>query len=345
MDVACTIWMFVDAKRRNKPDAVKWLVLGIFFGVFPLIAYLVQRKKEMVSGPASVQTKPPRTPEQERVLVLRLLYWTLTFFAAGTGVFWNIAQIEFDQYLAISATMQALILYLPGMLIFAFIPVSVVIGKAMQGKNAALLGVVVYGGCIPAILFSWYFVVPAIFMFVMQIAASIVGVNVLVGIWSITTVKGVAEKSACYYLFTIGLGGATGYACFLLFMYFIDIHPGPLPYFWSSVAFAIIFPVWAVTFVLTLIARNHVKPTFASNPSQPSVSTITDTRLAVTREAKLSGQEEDVQAELKTLEKSLAHVGDLLDSKKIDADQYMSLYETYQARIEVARQKLAKKEV
>jgi hypothetical protein len=45
------VWMYRDAQRRNNPQAVLWLILGIVFNLAALLIYLAVRKNQQLPPP------------------------------------------------------------------------------------------------------------------------------------------------------------------------------------------------------------------------------------------------------------------------------------------------------
>jgi hypothetical protein len=50
------LWMYRDAQKRNDPNAVVWLIIGILFNIVGIIIYIVVRKNQNAGPP------PPPTP-------------------------------------------------------------------------------------------------------------------------------------------------------------------------------------------------------------------------------------------------------------------------------------------
>lgn len=62
-----TIWMIIDAARRDFDQKVMWILLMVFLGVIPAIAYYFMIKRKNVTGPghkpaSTPPTNPPATP-------------------------------------------------------------------------------------------------------------------------------------------------------------------------------------------------------------------------------------------------------------------------------------------
>jgi hypothetical protein len=57
--IGVTVWIAMDARKRNDPNWILWAVIGFLFNIIGLIIYLVVRSKEGPRPPAPMPPPPP----------------------------------------------------------------------------------------------------------------------------------------------------------------------------------------------------------------------------------------------------------------------------------------------